>query len=485
MNKRLRNLPRIFGGGAILAILFVLTIWIQSGVSQEDHPGLDTYEQYCATCHGTDLKGGNGSSLVDGEWNFGSDRGAITSNITEGIPERGMPAFGSMLNEEQVDQLIDYIAEAEKQATESDAPDAPESVRTLDYEVNVQVFAHGLEIPWAIDFIDENTALITEPPGKLRIVENGQLLEDHIQGTPEVLHAGQGGLMDVAVDPEYDENSWIYLAYSHALDTGGGRAPAMTRIVRGKIQDNQWTDQQVIFEAPHDTYRTTRHHYGSRIVFDKEGYLYFAIGDRGARQHAQDLSRPNGKVHRINRDGSIPKDNPFVNRRGAMKSIFTYGNRNPQGLAVHPETDRVWGAEHAPRGGDELNLLQSGANYGWPEISYGINYNGTVLTEKREAEDMLQPNLYWRPSIAVCGTDFYDGDLFSYWKNYLIVSALAYEEVRILNIVDNRVIHQEVILKDAGRVREAVAGPDGAIYAVLNDPHMVVKMTPVNGWDPI
>jgi glucose/arabinose dehydrogenase len=190
-------------------------------------------------------------------------------------------------------------------------------------------------------------------------------------------------------------------------------------------------------------------------------------------------------VHRINRDGSIPKDNPFVNRRGAMKSIYTYGNRNPQGLAVHPETDRVWGAEHAPRGGDELNLLQAGANYGWPVISYGINYNGTVLTEKREAEGMLQPNLYWRPSIAVCGTDFYDGDLFSYWKNYLIVSALAYEEVRILNIVDDRVIHQEVILKDAGRVREAVTGPDGAIYAVLNDPHMVVKMTPVNGWDPI
>lgn len=451
--------------------------------AQDDHPGAETYNQFCASCHGNDLTGGTGSNLIDGEWEFGDERSEIAENIKNGIVDRGMPPFGSMIDDEQVDQLIDYIQQAEE--VESGQPRAPKSLRTLDYKVNVEVFAHGLEIPWAIDFIDENTALVTERPGRVRIIENGELLPEPVAGTPEVLHAGQGGLMDVAVDPEYDQNSWIYLSFSHALESGGDRAPAMTKIVRGKIRDNRWVEQQVLFEAPHDMYRTTRHHYGSRIVFDREGYLYFSIGDRGGREHAQDLGRPNGKVHRIHRDGSIPRDNPFVNTKGAMPSVFTYGHRNPQGLAVHPETDRIWDAEHAPRGGDELNLLTPGLNYGWPDITYGINYNGTVLSKYRHKQGMEQPNLYWRPSIAVCGTDFYDGDLFSYWKNYLLVSALAYEEVRILNIVDDRVIHQEVILKDAGRVREAVTGPEGAIYVVLNDPHIILRLTPDGAWDPI
>ncbi|HKJ66409.1 MAG TPA: PQQ-dependent sugar dehydrogenase [bacterium] len=465
-------------------LIFGTFILVLAITGQETHPGAEDYYQYCATCHGKDLKGGNGSSLIDGEWEFIDGPAEMAGIIKNGLPENGMPGFAAMLSDEQVNQMIEFIGQAEGGA-ESAAP-APESLRTLDYKINAEVFVHGLEIPWAIDFIDETTALVTERPGGLRVVESGRLLPDPVAGTPEVLHAGQGGLMDVAIDPDYKTNGWVYLSYSHALRSeGGGRAPAMTRIVRGRIRDNTWVDQQVLFEAPHDMYRTTRHHYGSRIVFDKDGYLYFSIGDRGGRQHAQDLSRPNGKVHRIHRDGSIPEDNPFVNVEGAMPSVFTYGHRNPQGLAVHPVTGRIWDAEHAPRGGDELNLLTPGYNYGWPDITYGINYNGTVLTPDRHKEGMEQPNLYWRPSIAVCGTDFYDGDLFSYWKNYLLVSALAYEEVRLLNIVGDRVIHQEVILKDAGRVREAVAGPDGAIYVVLNDPHMILRLTLENGWQPI
>lgn len=444
----------------------------------DTEPGRQLYGQLCSSCHGANLQGGTGSSFVDGEWKYGSSDSEIEANIREGIPEQGMPAFSGALGEEEIAGIIDFIREMESGGGMA-AASASDTLQTLDYQVEVETYVDGLEIPWAIEFLNQRVALITERPGRLWLAIDGQLQDQPVSGTPEVLHAGQGGLMDVTADPNFGRNGWIYLAYSHALEPGNEDTPAMTRIVRGRINDNAWVDQEVLFEAPHDTYRTTRHHYGSRIVFDPDGYLYFSIGDRGAGQQAQDLSRPNGKVHRIHPDGSIPEDNPFADREGAIPSIFTYGHRNPQGLAVHPETGRVWDAEHGPRGGDELNLLVAGANYGWNEITYGINYNGTVMTRDREKEGLRQPNLYWRPSIAVSGIAFYDKDMFPFWKNRLLVGALAYQEVRLLNIKENRVLHQEVVLKDRGRVREAVPGPDGAIYVVLNEPGRIVRISKV------
>ncbi|MFW6371572.1 MAG: PQQ-dependent sugar dehydrogenase, partial [Bacteroidota bacterium] len=266
-------------------------------------------------------------------------------------------------------------------------------------------------------------------------------------------------------------------SYSHILDSKEERPPAMTRIVRGKIEDNKWSDEQVLYEAEHDHYSTMRHHYGSRIVFDPQGYLYFSVGDRGAREQAQELSRPNGKIHRINKDGSIPADNPFVDTQGALPTIFTYGNRNTQGMAVHPETGEVWTTEHGPMGGDELNLLEAGENYGWPVITYGKNYDGTIITEQTTHEGMEQPNYYWTPSIAVCGLDFYQGGQFPKWNNRLLVGALKYEEVQLLHIVNDRVIHSQTILKNFGRVRDVETGPDGAIYVVLNSPGRVIKLS--------
>lgn len=376
---------------------------------------------------------------------------------------------------------LTFVAASPDAPVES-APDvelAADSLSTLDYQVNVEVFVEGLETPWAIDFIDEQTVLITERPGRLRIVQNGTLRGEPVQGTPEVLNEGQGGMLDVAVDPAYAENGWIYLAYSHEIDDPEAeRSGAMTRIVRGRLEGNTWTDQQVIFEAPAETYLPTRHHYGSRIVFDGDGYLFFSIGDRGMGDHAQDLTRPNGKIHRVYPDGSIPEDNPFVAVEGALPSIYSYGHRNPQGIAVHPVTGDIWAVEHGPLGGDELNHVFPGRNYGWPVISYGINYNGTVMTEHRRRLGMEQPVTYWRPSIAVSGLSFYDGDAFPLWHLHMVVSALNYQDVRLLDVDSDRVMHQEVILKDAGRVREAVTGPDGAIYVVLNNPDQVVRLTP-------
>ena len=462
--------------GSILFLLFLIFSFNAKTNAQPDAAAL--YQQYCAQCHGSDLNGGNATSLVDGVWQFGAEDGYVIRNIKHGIPHLGMPSYERSLTDEEIRAVVGYIREAEKEEG-AVKPPAPEMVETMDYFMEVETFADNLEIPWAIDFIDENTALITERPGRLRIVENGVLQAEAVKNTPQVLHEGQGGLLDVAVDPEYERNGWVYLAYSHELkEYEGNRPPAMTRLVRGKIENNTWTNEELLFEAPPETYRTTRHHYGCRIVFDPWGYLYFAIGDRGAGYQAQDFSLPNGKVHRIHKDGRIPENNPFLYDDEAMKSLYSLGNRNIQGMAIHPETGELWTTEHGPMGGDELNMIESGKNYGWETITYGRNYNGTIITEITHMPGMEQPNFYWKPSIAVCGLDFYRGELFEKWKNRLLVGALKYEEVRLLQIEEDRVVHEQVIFKGAGRVRDVSTGPDGAIYIVLNNPGKVVRLTP-------
>jgi aldose sugar dehydrogenase len=439
------------------------------------------YQENCATCHSDDLKGGNAKSLFDADWQFGSKDSHVFRNIKFGIAHLGMPGFEGALNDDEIKSIVSYLKDKEK-ARGATKAGVVKKLETLDYDINAEVWLNDLEIPWAIDFINEANALLTERPGRLWKIKNGKQEKAPVKGTPNVLHEGQGGLLDVAIDPEYKKNGWIYLAYSHIAEDlkGERRPPAMTRVVRGQIKNNTWMDQQVLFEAPHKYYLETRHHYGCRIVFDRMDLLYFSIGERGKSDHAQDLSRPNGKTHRIHRDGSIPKDNPFYGQKDKIQSIWTFGNRNAQGLAVHPDTGEIWETEHGPMGGDELNLLSSGKNYGWPVITYGLNYNGTIITEEVRRPSMESPNLYWRPSIAVCGLDFYDGDLFPKWKNRLLVGALKYEEVRLLNIENDRVMHQEIILKNAGRVRDVASGPDGAIYVVLNQPGQVLRLTPIN-----
>ncbi len=443
-----------------------------------DPSGDRLYRQYCATCHGLDTRGGNAGTLFDDHWEFGARPEQIRANIVDGIAAMGMPAFGDALTGAQVNALIGYMAAMAGRAQPPPARQTQEA-ETLDYRLTI---AHwipardGLETPWAIDFIDADTALVTEKPGRLRVVVKGRLHPDPIQGTPPVLDAGQGGLLDVAVDPAHADNGWIYLGYSHEAGFGA-RTPAMTRIVRGRLRHHTWQDAEVVFEAPRNTYINSRYHYGTRIVFDAQGFLYFSIGDRGLQDQAQDLRRPNGKIHRLHRDGRIPPDNPFVGHRDALPSIFSRGHRNPQGLAFHPQRDELWALEHGPRGGDELNLIRAGANYGWPVITYGINYSGTIITDQRRKEGMVQPIYYWRPSTAVCGLSFYTGDMFPFWKGHLLVANLKYRDLRLLSLADQRVIHEEVILQDVGRMREAVSGPDGAIYVVINEPDEILRIS--------
>lgn len=439
------------------------------------------YQQNCASCHGRELQGGLASSLLDAKWEFGdgSDE-SIARVIREGIPDTDMIAWRDELSEAEIRALVVFMREKQAAAEPiAPRPTADGGIATEEHAFRVETVVDRLSTPWAIDFLPDGRMLFTEKSGELRLVENGRLLPEPVRGTPAVRDSGQGGLMEVAVHPRHAENGWIYLAYSDPA-TRGGRAVSLTKIVRGRIRNGAWVDEESIWQAPLEHYRPGGGvHFGCRIAFDRNGYLYFSHGERGRQEDAQDLQLPNGKIHRIHDDGRIPTDNPFVNQRGAFASIWTWGNRNPQGLDFDPRTGLLWSTEHGPRGGDELNLLRRGANYGWPVITHGMNYNGTPITEHTARPGMEQPVIHWTPSIAVCGIDFYEGDKFPRWRHNLLVTALAQEELRRVVIDGERVTHQEVLLKSIGRLRDVASGPDGYIYLAVNQPDRIVRLVPV------
>ncbi|QDU54420.1 PQQ-dependent sugar dehydrogenase [Aeoliella mucimassa] len=435
------------------------------------------YQQRCAQCHGKDLTGGNAQSMVDGIWQFGRGDGDLTRNIKYGISSVGMPDYDKVLSDSEIQGLVKYIRDAQNQAG-IEPPPMPEKLLTRHYDVGVEKWiADGIDTPWSLIFLDDSTALLTERPGRLRVVINGKLHPDPIEGTPETLPINQGGYMDVAADPNYAENGWVYLAYTHSLAGNNRDAPAMTRVVRGKLKDHKWVEEEVVFSCPPSSYSTTRFHYGSRLAFDHEGHLLVSVGDRGAMERAQDTKQPNGKIHRVNPDGSIPDDNPYADGSEGLNTVYSYGHRNPQGLAVHPTTGLIWETEHGPMGGDEVNIIYPAKNYGWPKSTYGIDYNGTIISEDLTLEGTQQPVLYWVPSIAVCGADFVTGDAFPLWENNLLVTGLGHEELRRLVVDEDRVLHQELLLKNAGRVRDVECGPDGSVYVILNKPDVVLKLT--------
>ncbi|MFO7725187.1 MAG: PQQ-dependent sugar dehydrogenase [Oceanipulchritudo sp.] len=430
----------------------------------------ELYRAECAVCHGDNLEGGLGGSLL-GDLDYASGDESIRQWIEEGNPDLGMPAFGNSLSDPEIRSLVIYIREM-RQKDEREADSTGETSKEAGgHTFRVEERVSGLSIPWSIDFLPDGAFLITERGGTLRIFRDGTLLPP-VKGTPEVWAHGQGGLLEAALHPEYGENGWIYLGFSKSRNGEGS-----TAVVRGRIEDNRWTDEEPIFEVPEAHLRSARYHFGTRFVF-KDGYLFFSIGDRGLQDSAQDPASPNGKVHRIHDDGRIPEDNPFQSEAEAFPSIWTLGNRNIQGLDAHPRTGEIWASEHGPRGGDEINLIEKGLNYGWPVITHGMNYNGTPITEKTEKPGMEQPALQWTPSIAVCGIDFYEGDMFPQWEANLFAGGLASEELHRLVIEGDEVVRDEIILSGIGRIRDVATGPDGALYLVLNGPDEVVRLVP-------
>lgn len=439
------------------------------------------FNQYCASCHGTNLNEGQGGSLVDGPWDYvdGSVE-SMQTYIHDGNLDQGMPPFGQALSDKEIFSLILYIREKRHEYQQGVRPPPTETdgVYTAGgYTFRLETVAEGFDTPWAIAFLPDGGQLVTERSGALRIVRDGKVSEP-VSGTPEVWANGQGGLLEVALHPDYAENGWVYLGFSKVTGKSRGRDAGMTAIERGRIKDGRWVDAETIFEVTdEDLLIPSGAHFGTRFVFD-DGYLFFGIGDRRRDMESQDLSRPNGKIHRIHDDGRIPADNPFVEDPEAFPSVWAYGVRNPQGLDQHPETGALWETEHGPRGGDEINRIERGKNYGWPVITYGMNYDGSPITDQTSKPGMEQPEHFWTPSIAVCGIDFYEGDVFPQWKNDLFIGGLAARVLQRARIKDGAVVEVETIVSDAGRVRDVASGPDGYLYLVLNGPNKIARLVP-------
>lgn len=440
----------------------------------------ELYVTNCAGCHGANLEGTQYTSLRKTDWQYGGDREAMYRTVMYGITETEMPPWSRVMTPEQVYSVVDFIIE--RQTEPPVTKTIPESLQSSDYSIRVETLAEGDEFqsePWGIEFVDEHRALITEQRGGLRWLVDGKLDPKPITGIPVPVQYGESGMTDVALDPDYSSNGWVYISYVHALGDPTSKAtPAMTRVIRGRVSDGRWVEQETIFAVSEDLHFARGGRWGCRFMFDEEGHLYFTIGDIGRNDEVQQLSKPGGKVFRIMRDGSIPADNPFVDEPGALDAIFTVGNRNVQGIGRHPVTGDIWAVEHGPMGGDELNILEKGKNYGWPVITYGLNYDGTIVSDLTEKEGMEQPIKYWSPSPGLGPLEFYTGDLFSKWKNKLLVGAMVFEEIKLLTLGDRSVESEELLMKNHGRVRDLKTGPDGAIYALLNNPDAVIRLTP-------
>ena len=361
-------------------------------------------------------------------------------------------------------------------ATGEDGYTAGDEVRVLDtqeYRVNVTVIIDDLKHPWSVAELPDGSLLITEKQGLLHHVDPDSGRHQLIEGLPESVKHGQGGLMDVRPHPDFASNQWVYLTYSIA----SGKEYA-TRAARGRLKNGRLENIEVLFTA--SPTRKSGRHFGSAMTFDDEGYLYITSGERGSRPMIQDLSNHIGKIVRLHDDGSVPDNNPFVGIDGALPEIYSYGHRNPQGIAVEPGTGFVWSVEHGPRGGDELNRIQAGSNYGWPIITYGEEYRGGKIGEGTHKAGMEQPVHYYVPSIATSGLAFYDGKAFPRWRGNAFIGALVQTHVNRLVLDQGRVIHEERLLEDWGlRIRDVEPAADGSLY-VLADKGPLLKLSPAD-----
>lgn len=473
------------------------------------------YTETCAACHGTSRdKGPVGPSLFDDEWVHGSDDESIVKSIRDGYPEKGMVPFKDQLSDQEIWQMVAYLrtqaANLKEKPVYVPDPDG-QIVKSEKQSFKMEIVARNLETPWALAFLPDGRLLVTERPGRIRIVDKtGKMEPEPVKGLPKVWEKQDGGLFDVEVHPDYARNGWLYISYSEPLagwtpppppdpnaappaaapgGQGRGRGPSndppsMTVIMRGHLKNNEFVDQQVLFRAPKEIYNQQNAHYGSRFIFDKQNHLFFSLGEKQQMMDAQDLSKPTGKIHRINDDGTVPKDNPYAGQPNVVQTIWSHGHRNPQGLAWDPVSGKLWESEHGPTGGDEINIIEPKHNYGWGVITMGVQ-NGIT---KRSEPGMEQPITYWTPSVAPSGIAFYTGTKYPGWKNSLFVSCLAGQQLKRLEIAGGKVTHEEQVFNQFGRVHDVIQGPDGYLYVTLqlpgqvlsaSTPGMVARLIPV------
>jgi glucose/arabinose dehydrogenase len=362
------------------------------------------------------------------------------------------------------------------QAADQKDKDEGTAVIVDDFTLTTEVVLGDRGAIWGFEFLPDGGIIFTERSGKIGIFKEGKVTE--LSGVPKVAYESQGGLLDIALHPDFANNGWVYIAY---LENSG--SASRMNLARFKISGNAVTELQKL----HTTSATNKWkgHNGSRILFDKNGYLFWSVGEGGStsrggaespNKNAQNVKESWGKVHRLTDDGKVPADNPVLPGNTAATSVYSYGHRNPQGLAYNPDKDEVWESEHGPRGGDELNLVQKGANYGWPLVSYGINYDGVDISGKKHT-GYTEPTFQWTPSIGACGLTFLTSDQYGSWKGSIFAGALALNHVSRIYF-ENGQAKEEVILKDVGRVRDVVQGPDGYLYLSLEGPGRIVKVIP-------
>lgn len=370
---------------------------------------------------------------------------------------------------------------------------AQDTYQSAHHDYKVVPVAEDLVQPWSMAWLPNGDMLITEKPGRLRMVRDGQLLPEAIPGIPEVLYKGQGGLFEVVPHPDFNDNQWVYLTFAkpNANEVDDG---STTAIARGRLQDDRLTNVVELFAAQASGFG----HYGGKLVFDDEGHMFLTLGDRqdfsfGDREalmahSAQDRSNHQGVIVRLNDDGTVPDDNPFVGVDGVLPEIWSYGHRSPQGLAIHPITGDLWESEHGPQGGDEINLIEPGNNYGWPVVGRGVNYGafGRPIHVGISEEGMTSPTNFWVPSIATSGLMIYSGDKFPMWVGDIFSGGLIGEQLARVHLDDEyrNVVMEETLAYDMGRIRDVRQGPDGYIYLAISDrqagPSPIVRLEPAD-----
>ena len=360
-------------------------------------------------------------------------------------------------------------------------------IPSVHHDFTVDTVATGLVNPWGIAFLPNGDMLVTEQAGQLRIVRDGQLLAEPVTGVPEVRQGGQGGLLDIELHPDFETNRLLYLTYSKP---NADASESTTAVVRGRYEDGRLSDVEEVVET--QVWSEGRGHHGSRLAFHGD-YLFVSLGDRQVpprgdleSHNAQLLTDHYGTILRLHHDGTVPDDNPFVGRDDALPEIWSYGHRNIQGMAVNPANGDLWANEHGPQGGDEMNLIEPGLNYGWPVVGYGVNYrSGTAIHDATMREGMEHPDWIWVPSIATSGLLFYTGDRFPMWRGNAFVGGLSGQQVARLTFEDGEIVGEETLLRGFGRVRDLVQGPDGLIYLAIDDRRggetPIVRLVPAGG----
>ena len=448
-------------------------------ITVNNHPLADSvkaesnYKNLCGKCHGEKV-----DAFVDRTWKYGSTNENLYKSIKQGNSDKVMHSFEKTLSDDEIVALSNYIAAGITRLKRYSFGAAQTSnvFTSEEQTIKLDTIVKGVGSPWSFAFLPSGEILMTDKSGKIYRVGKDKSM-NLISGTPEILAEGQGGLLDIILHPNFKKNQLIYFSYS-AVKREDGAKLSTTAIMRAKLSGDKLEDQKVIFEAL--PYSKTRHHYGSRLAFGKDGLLYFSVGERGNEKvNPQSIENDLGKIHRITDDGKVPADNPFVNTPGAKPTIFTYGNRNPQGLLFNNSTGQLLEHEHGPRGGDEINVIAPGKNYGWPVATYGINYDNKIISEKTAMEGIQQPLHYWLPSIAPSGMTFVEGDKYKAWKGDLMVGSLRFRYLNRCKMKDGKIVSEELLLKNIGRVRYVKMGPDGYLYIAVEGPGFIFRLLPV------